>query len=196
MTTAAGLPAVPAKTTLPPLVARCARRRRAPKSSPPGRLAQGQRGGTRGLIAADHETEGGLQPQATLRKAKSPGRSQGPNTGLFVSLTGHARRHTGLYAHNRMLSPDRTQQMTAPAMRSFNSSGTESKISTDFRLGTLRPTPMSLLAAHTTPPLRSEIKQLGRSRSIRPLVDIPARPCPLVDGAVGGTHPARQSGTT
>lgn len=32
----------------------------------------------------------GFQPRATLFKAKSPGRSQGPNTGLLLASTGHA----------------------------------------------------------------------------------------------------------
>ena len=41
-----------------------------------------------------------LQPRATLLKAKSPGRSQGPNTGLFLALTGHALHVTPVCMHS------------------------------------------------------------------------------------------------
>jgi hypothetical protein len=44
--------------------------------------------------------EGGFQPRATLLKAKSPGRSQGPNTGLFMASTGHALHVTPVCMHS------------------------------------------------------------------------------------------------
>ncbi|GAA1701184.1 hypothetical protein GCM10009701_64370 [Mycolicibacterium murale] len=41
-----------------------------------------------------------FQPQTALLKAKSPGRSQGPNTGLFLALTGHALHVTPACMHS------------------------------------------------------------------------------------------------
>lgn len=50
--------------------------------------------------APDHELKVALQPQIALFKAKSPGRSQGPNTGLFLALTGHAQHVTPACMHS------------------------------------------------------------------------------------------------
>lgn len=52
-------------------------------------------------------------------------------------------------------------------MRSFNSSGTDSRISTDFRPGLLRPIPMSLPAAHTASSFKSRNGSQAHYHSIQ-----------------------------